>query len=66
MHVGVTIPLHEMADARSHPPPRETLGHGQFSFTLNTCGHVIRALGRAAAEQWDAVLAASSGGSPAG
>jgi hypothetical protein len=55
-----------MADARSPPPPRETLGHGQFSFTLNTCGHVIRALGRAAAEQWDAVLAAGSGGSPAG
>lgn len=35
----------------------ETLGHSQISLTLNTYSHVIPALGRAAAEQMDAVLA---------
>jgi len=34
----------------------ETLGHSQISLTLNTYGHVIPALGRAAAEQMDAML----------
>jgi len=36
----------------------ETLGHSQISLTLNTYSHVIPALGRAAAEHMDAVLAA--------
>jgi integrase len=34
----------------------ETLGHSQISLTLNTYSHVIPALGRAAAEQMDALL----------
>ena len=34
----------------------ETLGHSQISLTLNTYSHVIPALGRAAADQMDAVL----------
>jgi integrase len=34
----------------------ETLGHSQISLTLNTYSHVIPALGRAAAEQMDAML----------
>jgi integrase len=34
----------------------ETLGHSQMSLTLNTYSHVIPALGRAAADQMDAVL----------
>jgi len=33
-----------------------TLGHGQISLTLNTYSHVIPALGRAGAEQMDAIL----------
>jgi integrase len=44
----------------------ETLGHSQISLTLNTYSHVIPALGRAAAEQMDAVLAARSDGSATG
>ncbi|HEX5466219.1 MAG TPA: site-specific integrase, partial [Candidatus Limnocylindrales bacterium] len=38
----------------------ETLGHSQISLTLNTYSHVIPALGRAAADQMDAVLALPS------
>jgi integrase len=38
----------------------ETLGHSQISLTLNTYSHVIPALGRAAADQMDAVLAPRS------
>ena len=34
----------------------ETLGHSQISLTLNTYSHVIPALGRAAADQMDALL----------
>lgn len=34
----------------------ETLGHSQIGLTLNTYSHVIPALGRAAADQMDAVL----------
>jgi integrase len=34
----------------------ETLGHSQISLTLNTYSHVIPALGRAAADEMDAVL----------
>jgi integrase len=34
----------------------ETLGHSQITLTLNTYSHVIPALGRAAADQMDAVL----------
>jgi integrase len=34
----------------------ETLGHSQISLTMNTYSHVIPALGRAAADQMDAVL----------
>jgi integrase len=34
----------------------ETLGHSQISLTLNTYSHVIPGLGRAAADQMDAVL----------
>ena len=34
----------------------ETLGHSQISLTLNTYSHVIPTLGRAAADQMDAVL----------
>jgi integrase len=34
----------------------ETLGHSQISLTMNTCSHVIPALGRAAADEMDAVL----------
>lgn len=34
----------------------ETLGHSQISLTLDTYSHVIPALGRAAADQMDAVL----------
>ena len=34
----------------------ETLGHSQISLTLNTYSHVIPALGRAAADQMDAML----------
>ena len=44
----------------------ETLGHSQISLTLNTYSHVIPALGRVAAEQMDAVLAARSEGSATG
>jgi integrase len=44
----------------------ETLGHSQISLTLNTYSHVIPALGRAAAEQMDAVLGARSDGSAIG
>jgi integrase len=34
----------------------ETLGHSQIALTLNTYSHVIPALGRAAADQMEAVL----------
>jgi integrase len=34
----------------------ETLGHCQIALTLNTYSHVIPALGRAAADEMDAVL----------
>jgi integrase len=34
----------------------ETLGHSQISLTLNTYSHIIPALGRAAAEEMNAVL----------
>lgn len=34
----------------------ETLGHSQISLTLNTYSHVIPALGRAAADEMDAIL----------
>ncbi len=44
----------------------ETLGHSQISLTLNTYSHVIPALGRAAAEQMDAILAPQAGTSAAG
>lgn len=44
----------------------ETLGHSQISLTLNTYSHVIPALGRAAADQMDAVLALPSASSSAG
>lgn len=44
----------------------ETLGHSQISLTLNTYSHVIPALGRAAAEQMEAVLAARLDGSASG
>jgi len=44
----------------------ETLGHSQISLTLNTYSHVIPALGRAAAEQMDAVLGAHSENSATG
>ena len=39
----------------------ETLGHSQISLTLNTYSHVIPALGRAAADEMDAVLRPLSG-----
>jgi len=38
----------------------ETLGHSQIGLTLNTYIHVIPALGRAAADQMDAVLGTPS------
>jgi integrase len=38
----------------------ETLGHSQIALTLNTYSHVIPALGRAAAEEMDAVLGSRS------
>ena len=34
----------------------ETLGHSQISLTLNTYSHVIPALGRAAADEMDALF----------
>ena len=34
----------------------ETLGRSQISLTLNTYSHVIPALGRAAADQMEALL----------
>jgi hypothetical protein len=34
----------------------QTLGHSQIALTLNTYSHVIPALGRAAADEMDAVL----------
>lgn len=40
----------------------ETLGHSQISLTMNTYSHVIPALGRAAAEGMDAMLASSGAG----
>jgi hypothetical protein len=43
-----------------------TLGHSQISLMLNRYSHVIPTLGRAAAEQMDAVLAACSDGSATG
>jgi hypothetical protein len=49
---------------RNHDP--RVGGHSQISLTLNTCSHVIPALGRAAAEQMDAVLAAGPDGSATG
>ncbi len=39
----------------------ETLGHSQISLTMNTYSHVIPALGRAAADEMDALLGAGSG-----
>jgi integrase len=44
----------------------ETLGHSQISLTLNTYSHVIPALGRAAADQMDAVLGPRSADVAAG
>jgi integrase len=44
----------------------ETLGHSQISLTLNTYSHVIPALGRAAADEMDAVLAPRSADIAAG
>jgi integrase len=44
----------------------ETLGHSQISLTLNTYSHVIPALGRAAAEQINAVLGPRSADAAAG
>jgi integrase len=44
----------------------ETLGHSQISLTLNTYSHVIPALGRAAAEQMDAMLGPRSADTAAG
>ena len=38
----------------------ETLGHSQIGLTLNTYSHVIPALGRAAADQMDIILAPRS------
>jgi integrase len=38
----------------------ETLGHSQISLTLNTYSHVIPALGRAAADEMEAVLGRQS------
>lgn len=38
----------------------ETLGHSQVSLTLNTYSHVIPALGRAAADEMDALLGTGS------
>jgi hypothetical protein len=42
------------------------LGHSQISLTLNTYSHVIPALGRAAADQMDAVLGPRSADTAAG
>ena len=44
----------------------ETLGHSQISLTLNTYSHVIPALGRAAADRMDEMLATRSDGSATG
>lgn len=43
----------------------ETLGHSQISLTLNTYSHVGPALGRAAAERMNDVLARRPAGLPA-
>ena len=50
------IPGRAKTHVGAHEP--RTLGHGQISLTLNRYSHVIPALGRAAAEQMDVVLAA--------
>jgi hypothetical protein len=44
----------------------ETLGHSQIALTLNTYSHVIPALGRAAADEMDAVLGSPSADSITG